>query len=74
MTQPEFLAWVEFFKQNPFDDYHRFYRPAAMVASSMSGAVPDELLGWLERKPVAKYSEAELNTFKAFGITPPRKQ
>ncbi len=73
MTVPEFLAWIEFFKQNPFDDYHRFYRPAAMVAHSMSGADLDDLLGWLERRPAPNISAVEQNMLKALGMKPPRK-
>lgn len=75
MTQPEFLAWIEFYKLHPFDDYSRFYRPAALVASSMTGAEPGDLLDWLERKPpaAAAFSEADLATMNALGLKPPRK-
>lgn len=73
MTQPEFLAWVEFYKLNPFDDYHRFYRPAALVSHSMSGGSLDDLLGWLEKRPEPKLSDADLATLKAFGLKPPKK-
>jgi hypothetical protein len=38
MTEDEWLRWIEFYKLQPFDDYHRFARPAALVAHSMSGA------------------------------------
>jgi hypothetical protein len=76
MTQPEFLGWVEFFKLHPFDDYSRYYRPAALVASSMTGAEPSELLDWLERRPSpkAKYSDVDLSMMQAFGLKPPRKE
>jgi hypothetical protein len=72
MTQPEFLAWVEFYKIHPFDDRHRYYRPAALVARKMGGGEIDDLLNWLEPDPAtAGYSQAALNSFKAHGIKPP---
>lgn len=40
----------------------------------MHGADLGELMKYLRHEPPSGYSEAELNTFKAFGITPPRKQ
>jgi hypothetical protein len=73
MTQPEFLAWLEFYRLSPFDDYHRLYRPAAMVAQSMAGGEIDERLAWLEKRPLPERSDADLNTMKAFGVKPPRK-
>lgn len=73
MTRAEFLAWIEFFKLHPFDDANRYHRPAAIVAHSMAGADIGELLAWLtHEKPVEEgYSEADMNTFKAFGVKPP---
>jgi hypothetical protein len=75
MTVPEFQAWVEFYKQNPFDDYHRYYRPAAHIAHSMAGGDIDLRLAWLERRPAAPsgYSDADLATMRAFGVKPPTK-
>lgn len=74
MTQPEFLSWVEYYKLFPFDDYHRFHRPAALVASSLGGGGQDamqERLNWLQPGPPTGYSEADLNTFKALGMPRP---
>lgn len=73
MTRPEFLAWVEFYKRNPFDDYHRFARPAAMVAHSMSGAGLDELLAWFEKRPPPAINTVEQDMMKAIGAKPPAK-
>jgi hypothetical protein len=75
MSQREFRAWVHFYRQNPFDDLHRYHRPAAMVASAMSGSYA-ERIKFLAPDPVPEgYSQAELNSFAAFGIKPPtRKQ
>jgi hypothetical protein len=72
MSQAEFLAWVQFYRLYPFDDFHRYYRPAALVAHSMGGGDMKERLEWLQPDPTySGYSQAEVNSFKAFGITPP---
>lgn len=75
MTQPEYLDWLEFYRQNPFDDYARFYRPAALIANQVKGAELDDLLAWLEKRPspTEGYSDADLATMRAFGMKPPRK-
>ena len=73
MTQPEFLAWVEFYKLYPFDDFHRFYRPAALVAGSFGGGDMQQRLEWLQPDPAAAdLTLADMNTLKAFGFKPPR--
>lgn len=76
MSQREFDAWVDYYSEFPFDDYHRHYRPAALIARSMAGSEIEGLLEWLQpiKKDVdSQFSEADLVTFKAFGMTPPRK-
>jgi hypothetical protein len=37
MTPAEFESWRAFYRLFPFDDEHRYYRPAAMVSVSLSG-------------------------------------
>ena len=72
MARSEFLAWAEFYKLWPFDDLHRFHRPAAMVAASMGGASVAERLDWLQPRPKAyDYTDADLRTLQAFGFKPP---
>jgi hypothetical protein len=72
MTQAEFQAWGEFYRLFPFDDLHRYHRPAALIASRHGGALPP-LLEWLQPNPSAvqvpdgNWSEADLRTFKALG-------
>jgi len=75
MSHAEFLAWAEFWKVSPFDDYHRFYRPAALVAQVSGGGDVNELLAWLKREtPIeGAFSDADINTFKALGLKPPKK-
>lgn len=74
MTKPEFLAWQHFYKLHPFDDFHRYFRPAALVASAMNGEKFDSLLAWLEKRPYsATYSDADLASIKALGFSPPMR-
>ena len=78
MSQVEFERWFDFYQMHPFDDLHRYHRPAALISRSMSGADIGELIEWLQPREVIEaaesgYSEADLNTFKAFGMKPPRR-
>lgn len=74
MSRSEFLAWVQFYELQPFDDFHRFHRPAALVAQSLGGGSTEEKLAWLQPKPVAfeaedaHRTEADMNTLRAFGF------
>ncbi len=70
MSNAEFTRWIEFYKLYPFDDYHRFYRPAALVSASMGGSV-EKSLEWLQPEPIAgDYSEVDVSILKAFGLKP----
>lgn len=73
MSQKEFNQWCEFYRSNPFDDMHRFHRPAALVAGSLGGGDIQMRLDWL-MPPVSdnEYSQADMSVFKAFGFKPPR--
>lgn len=74
MPQAEFMSWVQFYRLFPFDDFHRFHRPAALIGASMGGDVKSKL-EWLAPEPVPEgYSQADLNTFKAFGFKPPERK
>jgi hypothetical protein len=77
MSQREADAWLEYYSDHPFDDYHRHYRPAALISRSMAGAEIDGLLEWLEpsrKGQFGDFSDADMATFKAFGVKPPRKE
>ena len=67
MSRSEFLAWAQFYKLFPFDDFHRFHRPAAMIASAVGGGSMAERLDWLQ-PPTHDYNSADLATLRAFGI------
>lgn len=72
MTPAEFRAWVDFYVGQPFDDLHRYHRPAALVAASFSGKL-EEKLEWLAPSQGSdEYTDADLRTMKAFGFTPPK--
>lgn len=75
MSRTEFLAWVAFYEQQPFDDFHRFYRPAAMTAAALGGASIADRLDWLQPPPPipGDYSGADLSVLKALGLRPPTK-
>lgn len=73
MSQREFLAWAEFYRRWPFDDFHRFHRPAALVAGALGGGSQDAMearLQWLQ--PVDREDDnltsADRDLFKAAGI------
>lgn len=74
MSEVEFRSWVEFYKLAPFDDLHRFHRPAALIARSFSGGDIADLIEWLQPRPIKKeWNQADINTFKAFGMKAPPK-
>lgn len=43
MKPREFEAWKAFYVLYPFDDLHRYHRPAAMVAAAWGGKFADRL-------------------------------
>jgi len=77
MSSAEFERWADFYKIQPFDDFHVHYRPAALIARCMSGGNVSEMLEWLQpREPDTEegYSEADIQTFKALGMSKPPKR
>jgi hypothetical protein len=74
MPRPEFLSWQTFYQLFPFDDLHRYHRPAALIAGSLGGGDLNARLNWLQPDPVAAdWDEADLRTIAAFGFKPPMK-
>lgn len=70
MTQDEYLSWVRFYAAFPFDDFHRFHRPAALIAQSSAGGDMQYKLDWLQPDPAnAGMGDADMNTLRAFGFT-----
>lgn len=71
MSQAEYAAWIEFYRQYPFDDYHRYYRPAALISVSMAGGDVNDRLEWLQPEVAPDgLNDADLRTMKAFGFVP----
>lgn len=52
MSAHEYMRWQQFYLQNPFDDLHRYHRPAAFVAANMSGADIKKSLDFLVNRQV----------------------
>lgn len=80
MSRQEFLAWREYYHLFPFDDLHRYHRPAALIAQAASGGgdagMLQQRLAWLQPEPetnldAGTYTQADLATFAAFGMKPP---
>lgn len=70
MTQSELLNWVEFYRAHPFDDLHRYHRPAALVAQTMAGGNIQDKLDWLHPPHwQADLSTSDTQTLRALGIT-----
>jgi hypothetical protein len=61
MTQAEFMRWAEFYRAQPFDDFHRFHRPAALVAGSFGGGDMQARLDWLQ--PPVEREHDDQNVF-----------
>jgi hypothetical protein len=53
MSLREFNSWVQFYRLFPFDDAHRYFRPAALLAKANgSKASIKELMEFLQPDPV----------------------
>lgn len=72
MGRGEFETWIDFFVAHPFDDRHRYHRPAALIASGQrTGVDVQDMLDWLAPTPIPEgMSDADMRTMKAFGILP----
>jgi len=74
MSYNEFLSWQEYFAEAPFDDHHRYHRPAVLISQSMVGGDIKEKFDFLEPPQRAKsegLEDFDLQTLNAFGIKPP---
>jgi hypothetical protein len=75
MSQAEFHRWIQFYREQPFDDFHRYHRPAALVSVSLAGGDIKERLEWLQPEPIPDgLDRADVATMKAFGFTPKAKE
>lgn len=72
ITEDELLAWKEYYRLWPFDDYTRFHRPAALIASAFGGGGDEGLetrLNWLDgnRKRPGGGSTVDRSVISALG-------
>ena len=75
MTQREFASWAEFYRLFPFDDRHRYHRPAALVSTALGGGKYDDRLEFLSPEPQPPgLSKVDLSIIKALGLKPRRKE
>lgn len=71
MTAVEFARWQEFYQRWPFDDFHRFHRPAALVAGAFGGNSEASLrarLEWLQPTARVLANDADAALYAAAGI------
>jgi hypothetical protein len=70
MSQSEFQRWIQFYREQPFDDFHRYHRPAALVSVSLAGGDIKERLEWLQPEPIPDgLDRADVATIKALGFS-----
>jgi len=68
MTAPEFNAWVEFYKDFPFDDFHRYHKPA-LVASGRFFNEANDMLDYLQKPQVdEELTDVDMSFLKLFGV------
>ena len=72
MSQREFASWIEFFKLYPFDDVHRYHRPAVAMVGAFGGKkAADAAMDWLAPDPVPPdLSPVDAEIMRAFGVSP----
>jgi hypothetical protein len=74
MSELEFRKWAAFFKLYPFDDLHRYHRPAAAIGASFGGKY-DKIIDHLAPEPLPEgVSEVDMSVYKAFGLRPPARK
>lgn len=77
MSQREYASWQKFYRSHPFDDAHRYHRPAAMIAGAFGGGADamKDRLEWLRNEqkekaspapvPEGSLTQADIETIKA---------
>ena len=59
MTDEEFEDWVAFYNLYPFDDFHRYQRPAALICQVYGGGGKDALQSNMEWLAMQSSSPAD---------------
>jgi hypothetical protein len=69
MSIAEFNRWIDYYRDYPYDDLHRYHRPAALISYSQSGGEISDKLAWLAPNPdYAGFDDADIRTMRAFGL------
>jgi len=72
MPHSEYENWRKFYLMYPFDDMHRYYRPAALLASintMQPNRALKETLDWLQPDPmIAHLNGTDRRTLAALGV------
>lgn len=78
MSPVEFRRWREYYRLFPFDDRHRYHRPAALIAASSRSNVQQgfaDFIEFLEPDPaLAHFSGSDVSILRAFGLRPPPRK
>jgi len=69
MSAAEFDRWCAYYRAQPFDDMHRYQRPAALLAAISTGKQPSHWLDQYLAPP--SVSDVDASIFRAFGLEPP---
>lgn len=74
MSYVEFYDWVEFYKDFPFDDFHRYQRPAALIAAAtgangkIENQAVEKILNWLQPEQIPEgLNAADMSIIKVMG-------
>lgn len=71
MSAAEFAGWIDYYRGRPFDDLHRYHRPAALLAASRGYPVQSALDFLAPPELPEGIDAAGLATMRALGIEPP---
>lgn len=74
MSPAELDTWREFYRLYPFDDHHRYHRPAALQAALVGGEYQSHLDFLSPPSFGDQFDEADLRTMRAFGLDPSMKE
>jgi len=74
MSTRELNGWIDYFNRHPFDDLHRYHRPALADTLIRGGVAFDGVIDWMQGDTTEKASEstADENTLRALGLSRPK--
>ena len=72
MSSREFEGWIDYFNRHPFDDLHRYHRPALIAGDLLrEGVNVKVLMNWLTNGE-AIVEDADANTLRVLGVSRPK--